>query len=80
MFPTSSQFVIDVNLGNNTIQFAHDEFAAAIQNVGWSRIRALECSRPGVSTFDEIGGDMAETGGVTMLLQLQQWNLCLRLP
>ena len=43
MFPNSSQFVIDVNLGNNTIQFAHDEFAAAIQNVGWSRIRALEC-------------------------------------
>jgi hypothetical protein len=43
-------------------------------------IRVLECSRPGVSTFDSIGGDMAEAGGVTMLLQLQQWNLCLRLP
>ncbi|EPQ54385.1 hypothetical protein GLOTRDRAFT_44058 [Gloeophyllum trabeum ATCC 11539] len=42
VFPNSSKVVVDVNLGNNTIQFARDEIQAAIKYVGWDRIRALE--------------------------------------
>ncbi|TFK50028.1 hypothetical protein OE88DRAFT_1632314 [Heliocybe sulcata] len=42
VFPNSSKIVIDVNLGNNTVQFARDEIQAAVKYVGWDRIRALE--------------------------------------
>ncbi|KAI0784579.1 glycoside hydrolase superfamily [Abortiporus biennis] len=42
IFPDSSLVVVDVNLGNNTVSFARDEIAAAIQYIGWDRIRALE--------------------------------------
>ncbi|KAI0259905.1 hypothetical protein BC834DRAFT_926115 [Gloeopeniophorella convolvens] len=42
VFPNSSKFVVDLNMGNNTISIARDELAAGIQYIGWDRIRALE--------------------------------------
>ncbi|KAI0065099.1 hypothetical protein BV25DRAFT_1822212 [Artomyces pyxidatus] len=42
VFPNSTRFVVDVNLENDTIKFARDEIAAAIEHIGWDRIRALE--------------------------------------
>ncbi|KZT29970.1 glycoside hydrolase family 79 protein [Neolentinus lepideus HHB14362 ss-1] len=42
VFPISSKIVVDVNLGNNTVQFARDEIQAAVRYIGWDRIRALE--------------------------------------
>ncbi|KAA1467457.1 hypothetical protein DENSPDRAFT_832510 [Dentipellis sp. KUC8613] len=42
VFPNSSKFIVSVNLGNDTIKLARDEIAAAIQHLGWDRIRALE--------------------------------------
>ncbi|TFY71156.1 hypothetical protein EVG20_g1847 [Dentipellis fragilis] len=42
VFPSSSKFIVSVNLGNDTIKLARDEIAAAIQHLGWDRIRALE--------------------------------------
>ena len=44
VFPNSTKLIVDVNLGNDTIQIARDELAAGIQHVGWERIRALECT------------------------------------
>ncbi|CAL1716179.1 unnamed protein product [Somion occarium] len=41
-FPDSSLIVVTVNLGNDTIQFARDEIQAAIEHIGWKRIRAFE--------------------------------------
>ncbi|KDQ57014.1 glycoside hydrolase family 79 protein [Jaapia argillacea MUCL 33604] len=42
VFPNTSRYVIDVNLGNNTIQYARDEIQAAIDYIGWDKIYALE--------------------------------------
>ncbi|KIP07665.1 glycoside hydrolase family 79 protein [Phlebiopsis gigantea 11061_1 CR5-6] len=42
VFPKSTKFVVTVNMGNNTISTARDEIAAAIEYIGWDRIRALE--------------------------------------
>ncbi|KAI0049736.1 glycoside hydrolase family 79 protein [Auriscalpium vulgare] len=42
VFPNSTMFVINVNLGNETIKIARDELAAALEYIGWDRIRAFE--------------------------------------
>lgn len=42
VFPNSSKIVVSVNLGNNTIGIARNEIAAAINHLGWNRIRVLE--------------------------------------
>ena len=43
VFPDTTKFVVTVNMGNDTISIARDEIAAAIEHIGWDRIRALEC-------------------------------------
>ncbi|KAI0091215.1 glycoside hydrolase superfamily [Irpex rosettiformis] len=42
VFPNSSQFVVTVNLGNDTITIAKNEIAAAVEHIGMDRIRAFE--------------------------------------
>ena len=41
-------------MGNNTISIARDEIAAAIEYIGWDRIRAFECEQS--STFRPVSG------------------------
>ena len=56
VFPNSTKFVVTVNMGNDTISIARDEIAAAIQYIGWDRIRAIERKFPAfmvVSTLNE---------------------------
>lgn len=43
VFPETSLFTVDVNLGNNSIEIAQHELQAAIQIIGWDRISALQC-------------------------------------
>ncbi|KAI0690173.1 hypothetical protein BC835DRAFT_1417993 [Cytidiella melzeri] len=42
VFPNSSQFVVTINMGNDTISIAQNEIAAAMQHIGMDRIRAFE--------------------------------------
>ncbi|EKM58316.1 glycoside hydrolase family 79 protein [Phanerochaete carnosa HHB-10118-sp] len=42
VFPNSTKFVVTVNMGNDTILIARDEIAAAVEYIGWDRIRAIE--------------------------------------
>ena len=43
VFPNSTKIIVDVNLGNNTIEIAREELLAAFKFIGWDKIRALEC-------------------------------------
>lgn len=42
IFPTTSRFVVDVNFGNNSVDIAAGEIAAAIDYLGWDRIYSIE--------------------------------------
>ena len=42
VFPSSSRFVVDVNLGNNSVEIAQNQIQAAIKYLGWDRIYSLE--------------------------------------
>ncbi|KAF8588092.1 glycoside hydrolase family 79 protein [Ramaria rubella] len=42
IFPESTRFIVDVNLGNNSIDIAQTEIQAAIDNLGWDRIYSIE--------------------------------------
>ena len=42
VFPSSSRFVVDVNLGNSSVEIAKGEIQAAIEHIGWDRIFAIE--------------------------------------
>ena len=44
VFPRSSRFIVDVNLGNNTIDIAENQIRAAIEHLGWERIFSLQCN------------------------------------
>ena len=37
--------MIDLNLGNSSVEIAEHELQAAIQHVGWDRIYSIECKR-----------------------------------
>lgn len=41
-FPNTSLFVVDANLGNNSVEIAQGEIIAAIEHLGWDRIYSLE--------------------------------------
>ena len=53
VFPDTTKFVVTVNMGNDTISIARDEIAAAIENIGWDRIRAFERKQ---NSFKFCGG------------------------
>ncbi|KAI0075812.1 hypothetical protein K474DRAFT_1663809 [Panus rudis PR-1116 ss-1] len=42
VLPETSPIVVTVNLGNDTVLIARDQIKAAIEHIGWKRIRALE--------------------------------------
>ncbi|KAI5117369.1 hypothetical protein M0805_004359 [Coniferiporia weirii] len=42
IFPETSRFIVDVNLGNNSVDIAQAEIVAAIKYLGWDRIYSLE--------------------------------------
>ncbi|KAI0342826.1 hypothetical protein BDW22DRAFT_1357353 [Trametopsis cervina] len=58
VFPNSTQFVATVNLGNNTIEIARDEIAAAIKYIGMDRIRAFELG----NEADQYAGGLRPSG------------------
>lgn len=42
VFPQTSRFIVDVNLGNSSVDIAQKEIEAAIKYIGWDRIYSLE--------------------------------------
>ncbi|KAH8112653.1 hypothetical protein DFH11DRAFT_1784002 [Phellopilus nigrolimitatus] len=42
IFPNTTRFVVNVNLGNNSVDIAQAEIEAAIKYLGWDRIYSLE--------------------------------------
>jgi hypothetical protein len=43
VFPNTSRFIVDVNLGNNSVEIAENQIRAAVNYLGWERIFSLEC-------------------------------------
>ena len=69
LFPSSSRFVIDVNLGNNSVDIAQEQIAAAIKYLGWERIYSLQ--RKQMPSFPFLGSTVIhlmkwETSPITM--------------
>jgi len=42
VFPNTTRFVVDVNLGNNSVDIARDQINASITHLGWDRIYSLQ--------------------------------------
>lgn len=42
IFPDTSRFILDVNLGNNSIAIAQNQIEAGIKYLGWDRIFAIQ--------------------------------------
>ncbi|KIJ37551.1 glycoside hydrolase family 79 protein, partial [Sphaerobolus stellatus SS14] len=81
VFPNSTRFIVDVNLGNNSINIAHDQIQASIAHLGWNRIYALQLgnepdqyaggSRPsGWSSADYTAQFLNWTSALTTSLKL----------
>ncbi|KAI0322577.1 hypothetical protein OF83DRAFT_651208 [Amylostereum chailletii] len=58
VFPNTTNFVLSVNFGNNTIDIARNEFVAGIEYIGWDRIRSLELG----NEADHYGGGSRPSG------------------
>ncbi|EJD07106.1 uncharacterized protein FOMMEDRAFT_77371 [Fomitiporia mediterranea MF3/22] len=42
MFPDSSRFIVDTNLGNNSVDIAQHQVEAAVKYLGWDRIYTIQ--------------------------------------
>ena len=42
VFPETTRVVVDVNLGNNSVDIAHDQIKASIAHLGWNKIYSLQ--------------------------------------
>ncbi|KLO15240.1 hypothetical protein SCHPADRAFT_871320 [Schizopora paradoxa] len=58
VFPQSSRFIVDVNLGNSSVDIAQKEIQAAVKYIGWDRIYSLELG----NEPDQYAGNVRPAG------------------